>query len=92
MSWLPPLQTSPRRRSSARAAALDLADLRTIIATGGPLSPEGRRRVYTWVKSDLMLLARTGDTFWGNPLEPVLAQPPATPAFLTPPASAPATR
>ena len=39
-----------------------------------------------------MLLARTGDTFWGNPLEPVLAQPPATPAFLTPPASTPATR
>ncbi len=70
----------------------DLSSLRTIIATGGPLSPEGRRRIYTWVKSDLMLLARTGDTFWGNPLEPVLAQPPATPAFLTPPASAPAPR
>ncbi len=70
----------------------DLSNLRTIIATGGPLSPEGRRRIYTWVKSDMMLLARTGDTFWGNPLEPVLAQPPATPAFLTPPASGPATR
>jgi hypothetical protein len=69
-----------------------LAHLRTIIASGGPLSPEGRRRVYTWIKSDLLLLARTGDTFWGNPLEPVLVQPPATPAFLTPPASAPATR
>ena len=70
----------------------DLSSLRTIIATGGPLSPEGRRRIYTWIKSDLMLLARTGDTFWGNPLEPVLAQPPATPAFLTPPPSGPATR
>jgi hypothetical protein len=70
----------------------DLGSLRTVIATGGPLSPEGRRRIYTWIKSDLMLLARTGDTYWGNPLEPVLAQPPATPAFLTPPASAPATR
>jgi hypothetical protein len=69
-----------------------LAHLRTIIATGGPLSPEGRRRVYTWIKSDVMLLARTGDTFWGNPLEPVLVQPRATPAFLTPPASTPATR
>ncbi len=69
----------------------DLANLRTIIATGGPLSPEGRRRIYTWVKSDLMLLARTGDTVWGNPLEPVLARPPATPALLTPPASDPAT-
>jgi hypothetical protein len=77
------------RRSSRRP---DLSNLRTIIATGGPLSPEGRRRIYTWVKSDVMLLARTGDTFWGNPLEPVLAQPPATPAFLTPPPSGPATR
>jgi hypothetical protein len=76
------------RRPSRRP---DLSSLRTIIATGGPLSPEGRRRVYTWVKSDVMLLARTGDTFWGNPLEPVLAQPPATPAFLTPPPSGPAT-
>ncbi len=70
----------------------DLRALRTIIATGGPLSPEGRRRIYTWVKADLMLLARTGDTFWGNPLEPVRAQPQATPAFLTPPPSAPAPR
>jgi hypothetical protein len=77
------------RRPSRRP---DLSSLRTIIATGGPLSPEGRRRIYTWVKSDVMLLARTGDTCWGNPVEPVLAQPPATPAFLTPPASGPATR
>jgi hypothetical protein len=69
----------------------DLANLRAIIATGGPLSPEGRQRIYTWVKSDLMLLARTGDTVWGNPLEPVLARPPATPALLTPPAAGPAT-
>jgi hypothetical protein len=75
----------PRRRP-------DLSTLRTIVATGGPLSPEGRRRIYTWVKPDLMLLARTGDTFWGNPLEPVLARPPATPAFLMPPPSDPATR
>ena len=37
-------------------------------------------------------LASTGDTFWGNPLEPVLARPPATPAFLTPPPSGQATR
>ncbi|MEJ0018223.1 MAG: hypothetical protein WDN25_17005 [Acetobacteraceae bacterium] len=44
------------------------------------------------VKSDVMLLARTGETLWGNPLEPVLASPPATPAFLTPPPSAPAPR
>jgi hypothetical protein len=70
----------------------DLAALRTIIATGGPLSPEGRTRIYTWVKSDVLLLARSGDTFWGNPLEPVLARPPATPAFLTPRPSGPAQR
>jgi hypothetical protein len=70
----------------------DLSRLRTIVTTGGPVSPEGRRRIYTWVKSDLMLLARTGDTFWGNPIEPVLAQPPATPAFLTPQPSGQATQ
>jgi hypothetical protein len=75
----------PRQRA-------DLSALRTIIATGGPMSPGARRRIYTWVKADIMLLARTGDTFWGNPLEPVLAQPPATPAFVTPPPSVPAPR
>ena len=69
-----------------------LASLRTIIATGGPLSPEGRTRIYTWIKSDVMLLARTGDTLWGNPLEPVYARPAATPGCFTPPASTPATR
>jgi hypothetical protein len=69
-----------------------LGSLRTIIATGGPLSPEGRRRIYTWIKPDLMLLARTGDTLWGNPLEPVLAQPQAMPALLMPPASSPVTQ
>jgi hypothetical protein len=68
----------------------NLGRLRTIIATGGPLSPEGRTRIYTWIKSDLMLLARTGDTFWGNPLEPVYARPAASPGFFTPPASDPA--
>ena len=53
----------------------DLGPLRTIIATGGPLSPPERVRIYTWIKSDLMLLARSGDTVWGNPMEPVLARP-----------------
>jgi hypothetical protein len=62
----------------------NLANLRTIIATGGPMSPEERRRIYTWVKADVMLLACAGNTYWGNPLEPVLAEPPATPAFFTP--------
>ena len=69
----------------------NLGRLRVIIATGGPLSPEGRTRIYTWIKSDLMLLARTGDTLWGNPLEPVYARPAATPGFFTPPASGLAT-
>ena len=53
----------------------DLGPLRTIVATGGPLSPPERVRIYTWIKSDLMLLARSGDTVWGNPMEPVLARP-----------------
>ena len=70
----------------------ELPELRTIVATGGPLSPEGRRRIYTWVKADVMLLARSGDKFWGNPMEPVLARPAATPAFLTPPAVTPVPR
>ena len=69
-----------------------LLELRTIVATGGPLSPEGRRRIYTWVKADVMLLARSGDTFWGNPLEPVLAQQGGAPAFFMPPAATPARR
>ena len=63
----------------------NLAALRTIIATGSPLSPEGRRRIYTWIRSDLVLLARSGDTIWGNPLEPVLARPTAAPALVTRP-------
>ena len=75
-----------------RPRRFQLAGLRTIVATGGPLSPEGRRRIYTWVKSDVMLLARSGNMFWGNPLEPVLARPIGTPAFLTPPAATPAPR
>jgi hypothetical protein len=68
----------------------ELPALRAIVATGGPLSQQGRRRVYIWVKADVMLLARSGDAFWGNPMEPVLAQPTGAPAFLTPPAATPA--
>ena len=75
-----------------RRRRADLAALRTIIATGGPLSPEGRTRVYTWMKPDVMLLARTGDTLWGNPLEPVYTRPAASPGFFTRPASAPVPR
>jgi len=70
----------------------NLAPLRTIIATGGPMSPEGRTRIYTWIKSDLLLLARTGDTVWGNPLEPVYAHPAAMPGLFTLRASTPVPR
>ena len=63
----------------------DLAALRSIVATGGPLSPEGRARIYTWIKPGVMLLARSGDTLWGNPLEPILARPAATPGLFRPP-------
>ena len=86
-----PAQTLAEAAFQRPRSRPNLASLRSIIATGGPLSPEGRRRIYTWVKSDLMLLARTGDTVWGNPLEPVPVRPIASPALLTPPASDPAT-
>ena len=49
----------------------DLRALRSIVITGGPLAPEARIRVSTWIKPNLMLLARAGETIWGNPLEPV---------------------
>ena len=87
-----PAQTLAEAAFQRARSRPNLAGLRTIIATGGPLSPEGRRRIYAWVKSDVMLLARTGDTTWGNPLEPVLVRPAPSPALLTPPPSAPATR
>lgn len=59
----------------------DLGPLRSIVATGGPLSPPERARIYTWIKPDLMLLARSGDTVWGNPLEPVSSRPKPAPAL-----------
>ncbi len=62
----------------------NLSVLRAILVTGGPMSPQERVRVYTWIKPDVMLLARSGDTIWGNPLEPVLAQPPAHPGLFRP--------
>jgi hypothetical protein len=64
-----------------RPTRANLPELRTIIATGGPMSPNARRRTYTWVKADVMLLARSGNTYWGNPMEPVVAEPTPTPAF-----------
>jgi hypothetical protein len=68
----------------------DLARLRAVVALGGPMPANARVRLYTWVKSDLMLLARAGDTVWGDPLSPVLRTPPAQPALgltLRPPLS-----
>jgi hypothetical protein len=62
----------------------DLRALRSIVLTGGPLAPEARIRVSTWIKPNLMLLARAGDTIWGNPLEPVLAKPRSSPALFAP--------
>lgn len=70
----------------------DLRALRSIVLTGGPLAPEARLRVATWIKPDLLLLARAGDTIWGNPLEPVRVRPLGGPALFAPvrpPASAP---
>ncbi len=68
------------RRAGTRP---DLGALRTIVATGGPLSPPERVRIYTWIKPDLMLLARSGDTVWGNPMEPVVARPKPAPALFS---------
>ena len=62
----------------------DLRALRSIVITGGPLAPEARIRVYTWIKPNLMLLARAGDTIWGNPLEPVRVRPSSGPALFAP--------
>jgi hypothetical protein len=62
----------------------DLRALRSIVITGGPLAPEARIRVSTWIKPNLMLLARAGDTIWGNPLEPVRVRPSPTPALFAP--------
>lgn len=72
------------------AGRLDLARLRLVVALGGPMPANARVRLYTWVKPDLMLLARAGDTVWGDPLSPVLRVPRARPALgvtLRPPPS-----
>jgi hypothetical protein len=66
------------RRAGTRP---DLVGLRTIVATGGPMSPPERVRIYTWIKPDLMLLARSGGTVWGNPIEPISPRPKAAPAL-----------
>lgn len=66
----------------------DLSRLRCIIALGGPLAPEARARIYTWLKSDVMLLARAGDRLWGSALDPVPTRPlPPLSFFRRPPAT-----
>jgi hypothetical protein len=70
--------------SFQRARRPNLSKLRAIVATGGPLAPEARIRVATWIKPNLMLLARAGETVWGNPLEPVRTRPEAGPALFAP--------
>ena len=71
-------------------ARADLTPLRTLLAVGGPMSPAARVRIYSNVKSDLLLLAAADDRIWGNPLGPVLARPRAAPALAAkPPPSAP---
>lgn len=67
--------------SYQRRQRLNLSHLRSIITLGGPLSAESAGRIYTWVKSDILLLARAGDRVWGDPLGPVTTKPPATPGL-----------
>ena len=70
----------------------DLSRLRCVVALGGPLAPEARARVYTSLKSDVLLLARAGDRLWGSPLDPVPSRPGPPLSFFRPlpPAPAPA--
>lgn len=65
----------------------DLSRLRCIVALGGPLAPEARVRIYTWLKADLLLLARAGDRMWGSALDPVRARAGPPLSFFTPPAT-----
>ena len=67
--------------SFQRRQRLDLRALRTIVTLGGPLSAEAAGRIYAWVKSDVILLARAGDRVWGDPLGPVLAKPTFAPGL-----------
>ncbi len=70
----------------------DLGALKTVIAVGDPLSPEARVRIYTWVKSGIMLLARSGDRLWGSPLDPVPMYPAPALSFVKRRPSGPAPR
>ena len=48
-------------------------NVRSIIATGGPPPPATVSRISAVVAPDLMVLARSDDTLWGSPLDPVFA-------------------
>ncbi len=63
----------------------DLSRLRCVIALGGSLAPAARARIYTWLKADLLLLARAGDRLWGSALDPVPARALAPLSFFRPP-------
>ena len=58
-----------------------LGALRALVALGGSMAPAARARVYGWIKADVMLFARAGARYWGNPLSPVMARPAAEPAL-----------
>ncbi len=75
--------TSARYISACAKSALspcrenDLSNLRTILSTGSPLSPESFDYVYQAIKSDVMLCSISGGTdivscfVLGNPMRPV---------------------
>jgi len=58
-----------------------LSRLRTIIATGGPPPPDTQKRIAV-ILHDTMVLARSDDTLWGTPLDPVFAPLRSGPALL----------
>lgn len=61
------------RAAFARPGRASLGGLRLILTTDGPPSIGARRRVFTWVKPDILLLARRGALAWGSPLDPLPA-------------------
>ena len=60
-----------------------LGPLRMIIATDGPAPPETLKRIAV-MAPDAMVLARSDDTLWGTPLEPVFAPMRSVTALLVP--------
>jgi hypothetical protein len=56
--------------------------LRSIIATGGPPPLATVLRISAMVAPGLMVLARSDETLWGSPLDPVFDSPRAAPTLL----------